>query len=236
MPGQVHPKTSTRKENIMSNVIYPVNAAEVLGSSSADSEEALRTPGVPYEDSNGLRIIGIYDQKLMQREVCVYGEIDNRLANNFTAELKYLCGQSSDPITLYVNSPGGSVDAGLVMYDTLKAAERKGVSVEIYVTGMAASMAAVVAAGGPKGHRHILPHSRFMIHEPLISGGFGGSATQVKTTAESILETKATINGLLAADTGKTIEEINEATDHDNFMTAEEAVAFGLCDDIRDIL
>ena len=97
----------------------------------------------------------------------------------------------------------------------------------------AVSMGAVILAGGQKGRRYILPHSKVMIHEPLISRGMGGSATTIKKTAESILETKAITNGILAKHTGKTVEEIDEATSFDNFMNAEEAIAFGLCDEIK---
>ena len=97
-------------------------------------------------------------------------------------------------------------------------------------------MGAVILAGGKKGHRFILPHSKVMIHEPLISGGMGGSATTIKKTAESILETKAITNGILAKHTGKTVEEIDEATAYDNFMNAQEAIEFGLCDEIRNIV
>ena len=97
-------------------------------------------------------------------------------------------------------------------------------------------MGAVILAGGPKGNRFILPHSKTMIHEPLISGGMGGSATSIKKTADSILETKDIINGLLAKHTGKSLKEIDKATSYDNWMTAEESVSFGICDEIRNIV
>ena len=105
----------------------------------------------------------------------------------------------------------------------------------MYCTGMASSMGAVILAGGQKGRRFILPHSKVMIHEPLISGGMGGSATSIKRTADSILETKAITNGILAKHTGKTVKEIDKATAFDNFMNAKEAVEFGICDEIRNI-
>jgi ATP-dependent Clp protease protease subunit len=105
----------------------------------------------------------------------------------------------------------------------------------MYCIGMAASMGAVILAGGQKGRRFILPHSQCMIHEPLISGGVGGAATSIKKTAESILEIKSIINGILAKHTGKTVEEIDEATSFDNYLNAEESVAFGLCDEIRNL-
>ena len=101
-----------------------------------------------------------------------------------------------------------------------------------YCIGMAASMGAVILSGGEKGRRFILPHSRVMIHEPLLTGGVGGSATSIKRKADTILETRRVLNGLLAKNTGKSIEEIDEATLYDNYMNAEESVAFGLCDRI----
>ena len=103
----------------------------------------------------------------------------------------------------------------------------------MYCTGLAASMGAVILAGGQRGRRFILPHSKVMIHEPLISGGMGGSATTIEKTAQNILETKAVLNKILSRHTGRTIEKINEATLFDNYMTAEQAVEFGICDDIR---
>ena len=143
--------------------------------------------------------------------------------------------ESSEPIDIYLNSPGGSVNAGMVIYDVIQALEGK-VPINIYCIGMAASMGAIILAGGHKGHRYILPHSKCMIHEPLISGGLGGSATSIKKTADSILETKAITNGVLAKHTGKTLEEIDKATAFDNYMNAEESVEFGLCDEIRNIV
>ena len=125
-----------------------------------------------------------------------------------------------NPVDIYINSPGGSVNAGLVIYDLIQSLKGKLV-MNIYCIGMAASMAAVILAGGPKGSRYILPHSKCMIHEPLIAGGMGGSATSIKKTAESILETKAITNGILAEHTGRTVEEIDEATAFDNYMNAE---------------
>ena len=106
----------------------------------------------------------------------------------------------------------------------------------MYCIGMAASMGAVILAGGQKGRRYILPHSKIKIHEPLIQGGLGGSATSIKKTADSIIETKAITNGILAKHTGKTVEEIDEATAFDNFMNAKQAVEFGICDEIKNVI
>ena len=108
--------------------------------------------------------------------------------------------------------------------------------VEIYCAGMAASMAAIILASGGKGRRHILPHSRVMIHEPLLDGGLGGSATSIRHISESIMETKRILNEILSKHTGRAIAEIEKATSYDNYMNAEESVAFGICDDITEKL
>ena len=121
------------------------------------------------------------------------------------------------------------MNAGLVIYDCIQASE---VEINMICAGTAASMAAIIFAGGQKGHRYILPHSKVMIHEPLLAGGVGGSATSIKNISDSILETREIVNGILAKHTGKTVKEINKATSFDNYMNAEEAIKFGLCDKI----
>ncbi len=141
----------------------------------------------------------------------------------------YLQQESNEPITIYINSPGGSVNAGLVIYDCIQSSE---IEINIICAGMAASMAAIILAGGQKGHRFILPHSKVMIHEPLISHGVGGSATSIKNISDSIIETRELVNNILAKHTGKTLEEINKATSFDNYMNAKEAIEFGLCDEV----
>ncbi|MCR5426257.1 MAG: ATP-dependent Clp protease proteolytic subunit [Lachnospiraceae bacterium] len=199
------------------------------------NETSIRTwdPSVEEESCNGLHQISLQTRHLTNRKLFLTGEVTDAMANDFVSELLYLA-ETQEPIDIYINSPGGSVSAGLVIYDVIQACENK-VPINMYCIGMAASMGAVILAGGQKGRRFILPHSKCMIHEPLISGGMGGSATSIKKTAESILETKAITNGILAKHTGKTIEEIDDATAFDNFMNAEEAIAFGLCDEIRNV-
>ena len=159
------------------------------------------------------------------------GPVTEEMANDFVSEMMFLA-QTNEPIDIYINTPGGSVVSGLVIYDLIQALNDK-IEINIYCTGMASSMGAVILAGGQKGRRYIMPHSKVMTHEPLIQNGMGGSATSIKRTAESILETKAIIDEILVKHTGKTQEEIDEATSFDNFMTAEEAIEFGLCDEIR---
>ena len=186
------------------------------------------------ESSDGIQEISLEAKQLSERKVFLTGDVNDNMANEFTAKMIRLV-ESSDPIDIILNSPGGSVNAGLVIYDLLQELDGK-IPVNIYCTGMAASMGAVLLAGGQKGRRFILPHSKCMIHEPLIQGGVGGSASSIKKTAESILETRSVTNGILAKHTGKTIEEIDEATSFDNYMNAEEAIRFGLCDEIRSII
>ena len=136
-----------------------------------------------------------------------------------------------EPVNIYINSPGGEVNAGLMIYDAIQGSK---LEINMICTGLAASMAAVLLAGGQRGSRYILRHSKVMIHEPLLANGVGGSATSIRKISESIIETREMINEILAKHTGKTVEEINDATSFDNYMRAEEAIAFGLCDRITD--
>lgn len=190
-------------------------------------------PTIEEESCHGTKEINLQTKHFTNRKIFLTGEVTGEMANDFVSQMLHLSG-SNEPVDIYINSPGGSVNAGLVIYDTIQACMDK-FEINMYCIGMAASMGAVILAGGQKGHRYILPHSKVMIHEPLISGGIGGSATSIKKTSDSILETKAITNGILAKHTGKTMDEINEATSFDNFMNAKEAIEFGLCDEIRNI-
>lgn len=190
-------------------------------------------PSVEEETCSGVREIALRTKHFTHGKLFLLGEVTETMANNFVSELLYLV-EKGNPIDIYINSPGGSVNAGLVIYDVIQACLEK-IEINMYCIGMAASMGAVILAGGQKGHRFILPHSTIMIHEPLILGGVGGSATSIKRTSDSILETKQIINSILAKHTGKTIKAIDKATSYDNFMNAKEAVSFGICDEIRNI-
>ena len=190
-------------------------------------------PSVVVEDAEGFHTVSLLTHHMKHRKLFLRGEITSEMADNFITELLYLT-QENAPIDIYINSPGGSVNAGLMIYDAIRSLEGK-MEINMYCTGLAASMGAVILAGSQKGRRFIMPHSKVMIHEPLISGGMGGSATSIKKTAESILETKAITNGILAEHTGKTVEEIDDATSFDNFMNASEAIEFGICDEIRNV-
>lgn len=190
-------------------------------------------PCVEEESCNGTREVSLRTRHFSNRKLFLTGEVTEEMANNFVSEFLYLV-EKGEPVDIYINSPGGSVNAGLLIYDVIQSCAEK-LEINIYCIGMAASMGAIILAGGQKGRRYILPHSKVMIHEPLIAGGMGGSATSIKKTADSILETKAITNGILAKHTGKTVEEIDEATSFDNFMNAKEAVEFGICDEIRNL-
>lgn len=186
-------------------------------------------PSVEVESARGTREVSLATRHLMNRNVFLTGSIDGEMANNFLSQFIYLEQESDDPVTIYINSPGGEVNAGLMIYDTIQGSR---LPINMVCTGMAASMAAILLAGGQKGYRYILKHSKIMIHEPLIASSVGGSATSIKNISDSILETREIVNGILAEHTGKSIEEINNATNFDNYMNAEEAIAFGICDEI----
>ena len=192
--------------------------------------KGLCVPAIEVESSAGSREITLYSRHLSNRTIFIQGEINEDVANAVLVQLMYLQNEGTEDINLYINSPGGIVTSGLMIYDLIQSIETP---VNMFCTAIAGSMAAVILAGGQKGRRFILPHSKTMIHEPLLASGIGGSATSIKNIADSILETRTLINYILAKHTGKTVEEINEATSFDHFMNAEESVQFGICDEIR---
>lgn len=182
------------------------------------------------EDVNGAKEFSIRAHHIFNGRIFIEGTINQNTAVWFASVMRHLADEKKT-VDIYINSPGGEINSGLLMYDIIRSYKYP---INMYCIGMAASMGAVLLAGGQKGRRYILPHSKVMIHEPLISGGFGGSATTIEKTAQNILETKSLINGILSEHTGKTIEQVNEATLFDNYMSAEEAVEFGICDEIRE--
>lgn len=186
-------------------------------------------PSIEVENSNGIREISLSTRHLMNRNIFIQGEINSEMANRILSEFIFLSEEEDAPVNIYINSPGGEVNAGLMIYDLIQDAK---MPVNMICTGTAASMAAIIFAGGQQGRRYILPHSKVMIHEPLIAGGVGGSATSIKNISESILETRAICNGILAKHTGKTVKEIDKATAFDNYMNADEAIKFGICDKV----
>ena len=186
---------------------------------------------VPYvieQTSRGERSYDIYSRLLKERIIFLGEEVNDTSASIIVAQLLFL--EAEDPskdIHLYINSPGGSVSAGFAIYDTMKYIK---CDVSTICIGMAASMGAFLLAGGTKGKRFALPNSEIMIHQP--SGGARGQATEIKIVAENILKTKKKLNEILAANTGRSIEEIDRDTERDNYMSAEEAKAYGLIDEI----
>jgi len=188
-------------------------------------------PAVEVESAHGIREVSLRTRHLMDRRIFLTGQIDAALADAFLSQMLYMEQTESEPVTVYINSPGGEVNSGLMIYDAIVDSS---LIVNTVCTGLAASMAAIILAGGKRGHRYILKHSKVMIHEPLISNGVGGSATSIKNISESILETRDILNGILARHCHRTLEEINKATQFDNFMNAEDAIEFGICDKIAD--
>ena len=186
---------------------------------------------VPYvieQTSRGERSYDIYSRLLNDRIIFLGEEVTDVSANLIVAQLLFL--ESEDPgkdIHMYINSPGGSVSAGLAIYDTMQYIK---CDVSTICIGMAASMGAFLLAGGTKGKRMALPNSEIMIHQP--SGGAQGQATEIKIVAEQILKTKRKLNEILAANTGKPLEQIEVDTERDNYMSAEEAKAYGLIDNV----
>lgn len=189
----------------------------------------LTRPTIEVESAQGVREVSLDTRHFMKRRIFLNGEINEETANDFLSQMLYLEQESNAPVTIYINSLGGNVNAGLVIYDCIQASE---LEINMVCAGTAASMAAIIFAGGQKERRFILPHSKVMIHEPLLAGGVGGSATSIKNISDSILETREIVNGILAKHTGKTVKEINKATSFDNYMNAEEAIKFGLCDKV----
>ena len=184
---------------------------------------------VPYvieSTSRGERSYDIYSRLLKERIIFLGEEVNEVTASLVVAQLLFL--ESEDPtkdINLYINSPGGSVTAGMAIYDTMNYIK---CDVSTVCMGMAASMGAFLLAGGAKGKRFALPHAEVMIHQP--SGGAQGQATEIRIVAEQILRTKKKLNEILAANTGQPLEVIERDTERDNYMTAEEAVKYGLID------
>ena len=187
-------------------------------------------PTVIEQSGRGERAFDIYSRLLKERIIFLVGPVDDHTANLVVAQLLFLESENPDKdIYFYINSPGGSVTAGMSIYDTMKFITP---DVQTLCLGQAASMGAFLLSAGTKGKRFALPNSRIMIHQPLISGGLGGQASDIEIHARELLKLKEKLNRILADHTGKSIEEVERDTDRDNFMSAQEAMEYGLIDKV----
>ena len=184
-------------------------------------------PTVIEKTSSSERAYDIYSRLLKDRIIMLTGEINDNVSNIIVSQLLYLDSLSHDDISLYINSPGGSVSAGMAIYDTMNFIKS---NVSTICLGMAASMGAFILSSGSKGKRFCLPNSEVMIHQPL--GGATGQATEIKIAAEHILKIKEKLNLILAKNTNKDIKDIEKDTERDNYLSATEALEYGLIDKI----
>jgi len=185
-------------------------------------------PIVVEQTGRGERSYDIYSRLLKDRIIFIGGDIEDAMANTIIAQLLFLQNENADAdVSMYINSPGGLITSGLAIYDVMQFV---GCNVVTYCLGQAASMAAVLLAGGTKGKRFVLPNSRILIHQPM--GGARGTATDIGIQAEEILRLRARLNQILAHHTGQKVEKIEEDVDRDRFLGADEAVAYGLADQV----
>ncbi|MDD6479728.1 MAG: ATP-dependent Clp endopeptidase proteolytic subunit ClpP [Clostridium sp.] len=184
-------------------------------------------PMIVDKETNGERSYDIFSRLLKDRIILLSGEIDDECANSVIAQLLYLDSLNNEEISLYINSPGGSVTSGMAIYDTMNFVKS---DVSTICLGMAASMGAFLLSSGKKGKRYALPNSEIMIHQPL--GGAKGQATEIKIAAEQILKTKEKLNKILSENTGQDLKKVEQDTERDHFLDANEALDYGLIDKI----
>lgn len=184
-------------------------------------------PTVIEKSSMGERAYDIYSRLLRDRIIILSGEIDDNMANSIVAQLLYLDGINHDDISIYINSPGGSITAGMAIYDTMNFI---GSRVSTICVGMAASMAAFLLSSGEVGMRYCLENAEVMIHQPL--GGAQGQATEIKIAAERILKLKKKLNKILSLNTGKSLRKIEKDTERDYFLDSKEALQYGIIDEV----
>ena len=196
--------------------------------SSQFTETAQLIPMVVEKTGRGERAYDIFSRMLKERVIFLVGPIEDHMANLVVAQLLYLESESADKdINLYINSPGGTVNSGLAIYDTMQFVKP---DVSTVCVGQAASMGALVLAGGAPGKRHALPHSRIMIHQPM--GGFQGQATDIDIHAKEILRIRDRLNRIMVKHTGKAMKTVNRDTERDYFMESEEALKYGIIDSV----
>ena len=199
----------------------------IFENSMSNIDNAL-VPMVVEQTSRGERSYDIYSRLLKERVIFLVGQVEDHMANLVVAQLLFLESKNPDKdIHLYINSPGGAVTAGMAIYDTMQFIKP---DVSTLCIGQAASMGAVLLAGGAAGKRHSLPNSRVMVHQPL--GGFQGQASDIEIHAQEILTIRKRLNGILAHHSGQDINKIQKDTDRDNFMNGEEALEYGLIDSV----
>ncbi len=184
-------------------------------------------PMIVDKETNGERSYDIFSRLLKDRIILLSGEIDDECANSVIAQLLYLDSLNNEEISLYINSPGGSVTSGMAIYDTMNFVKS---DVSTICLGMAASMGAFLLSSGRKGKRYALPNSEIMIHQPL--GGAKGQATEIKIAAEQILKTKEKLNKILSENTGQDFKKVEQDTERDHFLDVNEALDYGLIDKI----
>ncbi len=191
-----------------------------------EAAEAMLIPTVIEQTPRGERMTDIFSRLLRDRIIFIGTPIDDVVASLVIAQMLYLQGEDpTEPINLYINSPGGSITAGLAIYDTMQYLQPE---IHTWCIGQAASMAAVLLAAGAKGHRYALPYSRILIHQPW--GGLQGQATDIQIQAEEMLRLRRWLNEILSKHTGQPIEKIEQDTERDYYMTAEEAKEYGIVD------
>jgi len=200
----------------------------MIRTSALDTDMLGMVPMVIEQSGRGERAYDIYSRLLKERVIFLVGPVNDQSANLIVAQMLFLESENPDKdISLYINSPGGSVSAGMAIYDTMQFIKP---NVSTLCTGLSASMGAFLLAAGEKGKRFSLPNSRIMIHQPL--GGAQGQASDIEIQAREILYLRERLNGILAERTGKSIEEISKDTDRDNFMSADAAVEYGMIDKV----
>jgi ATP-dependent Clp protease protease subunit len=200
----------------------------MMGSGALDTQMLGMVPMVIEQSGRGERAYDIYSRLLKERVIFLVGPVNDHSANLIVAQLLFLESENPDKdISLYINSPGGSVSAGMAIYDTMQFIKP---DVSTLCTGLAASMGAFLLAAGAKGKRFSLPNSRIMIHQPL--GGAQGQAADIEIQAREILYLRERLNAILAEKTGRSIDQISRDTDRDNFMSAEQALDYGMVDKV----
>ncbi|HEX2852403.1 MAG TPA: ATP-dependent Clp protease proteolytic subunit [Opitutaceae bacterium] len=214
-------------DNLQPNLAEPLPRAD-----DDDDDDDEQTPS-PAEKKGGASVAMLIQKKFLeQRKIFLWGAVTDETAKEITEKLLYLEGVApGKEITFYINSPGGSITAGMAVYDTMQLVTSP---ITVVVTGMAASMGSILLSGAPKGRRLLYPHSRVLIHQPLISGRMIGPASDINIQAKEMEKLRAELNQILATASGQPIEIINRDTDRDFYLNAKEAIAYGLADRIVD--